>query len=232
MADMNWRGPIHFHSAYSYDSMTRIETIVDLLEKNELNFAILTDHNSIAGAVALRDEVHRRKLAIEVPIAAEYKTEHGDLIAAFIERDIKEHSFEAFVAEVRTQSGILLLPHPFQGHKNVELLALECDYVETFNGRTTRQQDRRAAELAMRLGKPAYSGVDSHSQVSVLNAITTLSGSDSLRESLLRLQTLQTEGEPRKCSDWEFHLSQFVKSAKTLDLRLATFTLGRMCKRA
>ena len=143
-----YRGIIHFHSKYSYDSLLGIEEIVEFAKQNNLNFLCLTDHNTIEGAIELYNYVQKKKLDIEVIIGAEYKTSLGDIIALCIKEEITEMEFDAFVAEVRRQNGVLLLPHPYKGHRNIEYIASKVDLIEVFNSRVKDEDNHRALLLA------------------------------------------------------------------------------------
>ena len=48
------KGSIHFHSNESYDSMNSIDKIIDKAMLNNLDFIILTDHDTIEGSLKLR----------------------------------------------------------------------------------------------------------------------------------------------------------------------------------
>ena len=50
-----YRGLIHFHSCYSYDSILSIKNIVSFAIENDLNFLILTDHDNINGSKVLKN---------------------------------------------------------------------------------------------------------------------------------------------------------------------------------
>jgi len=80
------KGIIHLHSFHSYDSAIGIDSIIDFAISNELDFIILTDHDSISGSLALRQRIEELGLSIIVPIAAEYCTEYGDVIESSIYR--------------------------------------------------------------------------------------------------------------------------------------------------
>ena len=58
-------GVIHCHSKYSYDSVTTIDQLIQFIEKNQLDFFILTDHDSIQGSVELRKELERVVLVLK-----------------------------------------------------------------------------------------------------------------------------------------------------------------------
>ena len=124
------KGVIHFHSNYSYDSINSLDSIIDKAIAEELDFLILTDHDTAYGSLALKRRVAEREAHLIVPMAAEYKTEYGDIIAAFISHEIQDMSFINFIEQVKKQNGVLLLPHPYEGHpKNlIETIAKICGY--------------------------------------------------------------------------------------------------------
>ena len=106
------RGIIHCHSKYSYDSLTSISAYLKVAQRQSLDFIVLTDHDTIAGSQALKAAAALRLPHLQVPIAAEYYTDEGDVIAAFIEGEVRARKFTDFVTEVREQNGLLLLPPP------------------------------------------------------------------------------------------------------------------------
>ena len=68
------KGIIHLHSSFSHDAINKIDKIIDKALENDLDFIILTDHDTINGSLALRKRIKERKLNLIAPIAAEYKT--------------------------------------------------------------------------------------------------------------------------------------------------------------
>ena len=53
-------------------------------------------------------------------------------------------NFNSFVNEVRDQKGIIILPHPFEGHpeERLEEIVQKVDLVEIYNPRCTHIQDK------------------------------------------------------------------------------------------
>ena len=79
-----YKGIIHCHSLYSYDSMQKLKKFMNFV-KRKARFIILTDHDTIKGSVELKKyAVSKNDHDLAVPVAAEYKTEFGDLIVAFL----------------------------------------------------------------------------------------------------------------------------------------------------
>ena len=130
---MKYRGLIHFHSRYSFDSILSIKSIVNFALSENLNFLVLTDHDTIEGSVKLKEYIENKGYDIEVLIAAEYCTEYGDVIALDIKYEIKDMNFNNFISLVKEQEGYILFPHPYVGHKNLEEIANQADLIETFN---------------------------------------------------------------------------------------------------
>jgi len=228
------RGIIHFHSRYSPDSVTTLGGILAIAKRESLEFLLLTDHNTIRGASELAKLARAKGLPIEVPLAAEYQTDHGDLIAAFIEREIAARNLREFVAEVRAQNGIILLPHPFVHHREVELLATHADLIEVYNGRVGQGENEAAKSLAARLCKPGYWASDSHSSRSLSQVVVSVADLGTLRESLLR-------GEIRpvrclSCRKSDILVSRAIKVIRTGDVnavgRLVARLMRKLARRA
>ncbi|HLD46165.1 MAG TPA: hypothetical protein VJC18_12090, partial [bacterium] len=140
----------------------------------KLDFLVLTDHDSIQGSLALKKHCNENHLNIEVPLSAEYQTEYGDVIAMGIHKEIESRKYAAFVREVREQGGLLLLPHPYVGHKNINQLAEDVDMIEVFNARCRNVDNIRAMDLAKKHGKGMCYAGDAHSLNELENCIVVL----------------------------------------------------------
>jgi predicted metal-dependent phosphoesterase TrpH len=203
------RGIIHCHSKYSYDSTISIKSYLRFARKQNLDFVILTDHDTIKGSQALRAAAAVHMPHLDVPLAAEYFTDCGDLIAVFLKSEIRAHTLEDFVEEAHKQGAILLFPHPYVSHKEVERVAAKCDLIEVFNSRVSDHQNAKAAELATSINKRIYAGTDAHLSNSLGRAIIEVENYDDLRTSLLRGQlNWVAEKTPR----WEIAASQMIKA--------------------
>lgn len=180
------RGVIHFHTRHSYDCMSRPRRLLREADRLGVSFLVVTDHETIEGALDVRRQADRMGMDIEIPVAAEYHTEYGDVIAAFIEKEITTRSFEELIEQVNRQGGVTMLPHPYAGHREVEFLAARVDMIETFNSRQSEVDDSRAEELARTYGKPAFCSPDSHLVKNLGSAVVTVPRVRGLREDLLQ----------------------------------------------
>src|SRR5207302_4136277 len=154
------RGIIHCHSRFSYDSWISIAAYLRFAKKHSLDFIVLTDHNTIAGSVALRNAAAKCLPSLQVPIAAEYHTDEGDVIAMFLADEIRENHYPQFKASAQTQNALLLLPHPFIAHPSPEIVAPDCDLIEAFNSRAKPSENQRAQQLGISCTKPMYAATD------------------------------------------------------------------------
>lgn len=213
-----YRGLIHCHSKFSYDCMVSPRRLLRFALANSLNFLMLTDHDTIEGSLALRREVRHKGVALEVPVAAEYKTSHGDIIAAFIKKEIQARELTSFVSEVREQGGLLLLPHPYNNHKDVERLAEIVDLIEVFNSRSTEAKNEASMQLALRYGKSQYWAPDAHISGTLSKALVSVENTGSLRNSLSAGAISPIKALPASRADlW---ISQYIKAIKTRNPRL------------
>jgi predicted metal-dependent phosphoesterase TrpH len=203
------RGIIHCHSKYSYDSITSIRSYLRFARKQHLDFVILTDHHTTKGSRALRDAAAVHMPHLDVPLAAEYFTDCGDVVAVFLKCEIQAIALKEFVDEARKQGAVLLLPHPYVSHKEIELVAEECDLIEAFNSRASDQQNAKAAELAANINKRTYAGGDAHLSNSLGRVIVEVENRGDLRTSLLNGKL---DWVAEKTPKWEIAASQMIKA--------------------
>jgi len=215
---MRYKGIVHLHSKYSYDSNLRIEKIVEFALKNQLNFIILSDHDSIAGSLQLKKIIEQNKLNIIVPVAAEYKTTDGDLIALFIKKEITTKNTIDFVNEVRKQNGLVFLPHPYKGHKHIDELAGMVDAIEIFNSRNDHDIDAKASQLANKLNKPYYYSSDAHLYTNLKDCIIGFQSPFGLKKALLTADVRPINlYRTNKCF---IIYTQIIKAIKNKDYKL------------
>ncbi len=104
--------------------------------------------------------------------AGEYKTEKGDLIGLFLKEEIRSRKSNELAREIHAQGGLVVLPHPYKGHRLDGELLDQVDLIETFNGRCTTEQNDSARALACRLNRPEIAGSDAHCAAEICVALT------------------------------------------------------------
>ena len=219
------RGVIHVHTHHSYDGIASARQLLRMARREGLAFLIVTDHDTLDGSREVRDLAVRQGGGIEVPLAAEYRTDHGDVIAAFLEREVAARGFDDVVAEVRGQNGLLMLPHPYSQHRDVERLARAVDLIEIHNARVSDDRNAAARELARALNKPGYVASDAHMPWNLAKAVVEVNGADSLRDALRAGSIRATRSEQLGALD--VAASQLLKAVRTRDARLFTHVLLR-----
>jgi predicted metal-dependent phosphoesterase TrpH len=176
---------------------------------------VVTDHNTIRGSQ------HTVRLAQGNPphviVAAEYKTEKGDLIGLFLSEEIRSRQSDQVIREIKAQGGMVVLPHPYKGHKLDGPLLAGVDLIETFNARCSAEQNSCAEKLARDLRKPALAGCDAHFAAELKSAVTEFSvgvpsGQDELRKVLL---TAPRSVHVTPVSSAYQQYSQMIKAVKT-----------------
>ncbi|NNE09327.1 MAG: PHP domain-containing protein [Gemmatimonadetes bacterium] len=156
----------HVHTSYSPDSKTDVAELEEHALSMGTECLAITDHDSIEGAVALRD---RGRIAVIV--GEEVTSELGDIIGLFLtERVPPGLSPAETIARIHDQGGLVYIPHPFDRRRRSRLFrpaleehAADIDIIEAWNGRTRFEEDNeRGLRFAEEHGKPVAYGSDAH----------------------------------------------------------------------
>jgi predicted metal-dependent phosphoesterase TrpH len=210
----------HCHSIYSKDSLLRPSVMVKAARRKSLDRLIITDHNSIAGALAAQ------KLDPELVIVGEeIMTTRGELLAAFVSEELPSglEPLEA-IRRLRSQGAFISVSHPFdiyrRGHWELPALleiASLVDAIETFNARCMDMRPNlQAREFARQYHLAGTVGSDAHTGFELGRATLTLdefSGADGLR------QVIRSGREKVRLSSPFVHLtSRYASTLKGLGL--------------
>ncbi|MBM4421452.1 MAG: PHP domain-containing protein [Chloroflexi bacterium] len=167
---------MHTHCCWSRDSRTPIAAQAAAAVKAGLDVVCATDHDTIEGALLLREAAAGR---FQVVIGEEISTADGDLIGLFLERAVPRGlSAEESIADIHSQGGLACVPHPFSRNRRhhmreaaLERVAPLLDLVEVFNAREMFPSDNeRAARWAAARGIPGAVGSDAHRPFEIGNA--------------------------------------------------------------
>ncbi len=154
-------GIFHIHTSYSFDATVPPKKIVKELEDLGVDFAVITDHETMQGALEAKQlTINDSRLTIIV--GAEYYTDKGDIIGLFLEKEVKSRKSNEVIEEIKAQGGIVILPHPYKSHKLDEELVKSVDMIEVFNARTGKKKNAQALALAKKYGKPGIAASDAH----------------------------------------------------------------------
>ena len=199
----------HIHTNHSFDCLVPPHRIVDLAVQEGVNYLIVTDHDTTQGSLDARRYVARRDLSLEVPVAAEYSTDVGDVLVVGVPHDfVGNEKHEVLCKAAKEAGGWTILPHPFVGHDLRSISYDHIDCVEVFNPRCTPSHDDRANTLCQALGKHPFYGCDAHFLRDILRVTVHVPDDNPLASKVTPLQLLRTPAS-------HMHMSQVVKGLKT-----------------
>lgn len=191
------RYDLHLHTEYSPDCDTGLDSIEPHAHRRGLTGLAVTDHNTIEGALRLRDRVK----SLDVIIAEEVSTLEGDVIGLFLHEQIppKMSALETIQA-IHAQGGLVYLPHPFDKKKarrtrgsSLSAIIDTVDIVETFNGKVGRDRyNLLASEYAARHQKIAAGGSDAHNLRAIGTVVNTFEAPSDLADPAAFLEALAT----------------------------------------
>ncbi|MDW8326790.1 MAG: PHP domain-containing protein [Anaerolineales bacterium] len=158
---------LHAHTFASPDCLLKPADIVRACTERGIDRLAVTDHNTIRGALAVRE------IAPELVIVGEeIMTTQGELLAYFVKEEVPPYLTPAeTVARLRAQGAVISVSHPFDrtregAWEEANLLALLplVDAIEVFNARCLFPEDNaRALAFARRYNLPGSVGSDAHS---------------------------------------------------------------------
>ncbi len=193
----------HLHTALSGDAVTTIDELAERVEQERLDVVCITDHNVTAAAVAAVE----RGIGARVIVGEEIRTTKGDVIGLFLtERVPYVLPLPEAIALIKSQGGLVYLPHPFDpGRSTLEPAASAqlcadgiADVVEVFNAKIEDQDhNRQAAMLAARYDLPGGAGSDAHDPDGIGAAYLEMPDFDGPAEFLAALHQATVTGEYR-----------------------------------
>jgi predicted metal-dependent phosphoesterase TrpH len=190
------RVEFHCHTIFSKDSLTKPETLVEVCRKKGIDRVIITDHNSIAGALAAREIDPTR-----VIVGEEIMTTRGEILAAFVQEEIAPgQTPQAVIDQLRQQGAFISVSHPFDrlrsGHwdlADLEEITPEVDAIEIFNSRCMESRfNQQALEYAQKYVLAGTVGSDAHAPFELGRATLSLSEFRDADE----LRTVIRSGKP------------------------------------
>ena len=160
------RADLHIHTRFSHDCATSPEKLVARCLRQGITCIAVTDHNTIQGALAVRELA-----PFIVIVGEEVKTSAGEITGLFLSEEISPGLPPLETAlRIKDQGGLVSIPHPFDqfrssaiSHDALEEVLPLTDIIEVFNARSTFDHaNRLAQELAQAHGLAASAGSDAH----------------------------------------------------------------------
>ena len=211
---------LHIHSKYSFDSFSQPKKIVERAKRIGLDGIAVTDHNTIKGGLEV--EKLTRGMDDFVGICgAEISTDHGDIIGLFLNEDIEDRYALNVIDRIKSQGGIVILPHPFKRTENISKELLKrIDAIEVFNARGKRptrdSKNQRAMQLAERLDLPKTAGSDAHFLFEIGRGICDIEHSLDMKDSAIKKSILKSRRQIYgvESSLYVEQLSQMIRMIK------------------
>lgn len=177
---------LHIHSMHSPDSLSRPDRIVKRATRVGLSAIAVTDHDTWEG---YRATLLEARGAIVIVPGAELKTAKGDLLALFVEEEIRTRDWREAIDLIRSQGGMAVVPHP-SASRNLSADDIRlADALEAFNAKCGRDGNMKAMGLCRELGMPGLASSDAHCVAAIGNGRTSVpdfSTLDELRRHLLK----------------------------------------------
>lgn len=185
------RTEFHCHTIFSKDSLTRPEQLVRAARQKGLQRVVVTDHNSIQGAL------RARQIDPELIIVGEeIMTTRGEILASFLTEEIPARlTPQETIRRLRDQGAFISVSHPFDvmrgGHWDLpDLLEIAplVDAIETFNSRCMNPDyNAQAQAFAREHNIPGTVGSDAHTALELGRSTLTLpafANADGLRQAI------------------------------------------------
>ncbi len=159
------RVDLHSHTHYSPDSIATPRQFVQACRRKGITCLAVTDHNTIRGALAVKELADFR-----VIVGEEIRTDRGEIIGLFLSQEVPRLlSPEESIERVKAQGGLVGVPHPYDHqrgalrHDDILRLLPQIDFIEVLNARIVFPRDNeRARRLAEEHGLAMSAGSDAH----------------------------------------------------------------------
>lgn len=189
---MIYKVDFHCHTSYSKDSLTSPTDLVRACHRKGLGRVVITDHNTIAGAL-----IAQRLDPEMIIVGEEIKTTRGEILAVFVAQEIpRDLSPQETIKRLRDQGSFISVSHPFDIRSGAwaleDLLEITplVDAIEIFNARCMKWgANQEALQFALEHNLPGTAGSDAHAAFELGAAWVELSkfeNTDKLQEVISR----------------------------------------------
>jgi len=206
------RYELHLHTNHSKCSSNKPEKVLKIAKSKGFNGIVVTDHNTISGALAIK-KLNKDK-NFEVVVGEEVATDIGHVLVYYVKRKIKPGKVEDVIKEAKKQKAICVLAHPYNllSKKLADLLHYKkargsmtakdkpktklFDAVEIFNSRCLFKSENKMAEkLAKEFKKPIIAGSDAHFYSEIGSSTVRFDRKYSLKDAILKGKLILNPGK-------------------------------------
>jgi len=188
----------HCHTVRSMDGMIPHDSMIRTALAVGLDVLAITDHDTVQGALELREQVKAQAVPLEIIVGEERTLADGShLIGLFLKEPLVSRELGEVLAEIEAQGGLCLIPHPFRrqdgllrdGLGPLRGLAGKPAGFELFNAKCSFAQNERAKELLSVPGLIPFGGSDAHYESDLGESLNVIErdGAGDLRASMQRM---------------------------------------------
>ncbi len=209
----------HLHSCFSLDSLSKPETILKVARKKNIDRVIITDHNTIAGALIAKQLDPQR-----VIIGVEIMTTKGELLAFYVTQEVPSMLTPTdTILRLREQGAFISVSHPFdklrKGAWKLEDLceiAPHVDAIETFNSRCMFPHYNHAAQTFARVHHlRGTAGSDAHAPFEIGRSLMMLP--EFHNSAQFKKAITQAKFKPRLSSPFVHFYSRYAVWYKSIN---------------
>lgn len=202
---------MHVHSSASFDCDVPPQAVARRLKSYGIAPVFLTDHDTLSGALELRDRGAER-----VVVGQEITTTQGELIGLFLTAHVPPGlDPEQAVERIKAQGGLVYLQHPYDARRRalseraVERIRDSIDIVEVFNGRSTAGANRLAEDLCDVLRALPGAGSDAHALDQIGRVYVEMDNFTGPWDFLSKLGAGRIVQQPRR---WQMRLDATLRA--------------------
>jgi predicted metal-dependent phosphoesterase TrpH len=197
------RADLHNHTHFSPDSILSPEQLVERCLARKIDCIAVTDHNTIRGGIEVSKIVEARQLEdLTVIVGEEVRSAEGEILGLFLTEDIPRGlSGEETIDRIKSQGGIVGVPHPFDrmrsalDYQRMVALMEQIDFIETFNARIVfKSHNDKARRFATENGLAMSAASDAHSPREIGRAYVEMRPFDGPADFLAALRDGRTAG--------------------------------------
>ena len=156
----------HIHSEYSPDSSSKIDDILKVAAKRNIDIIAISDHNTVDGTSEVLKKTRNTDI-LAIP-SIEISSSHGHILGFGCEENIpRDLSPEDTIDRIHDLGGLAIISHPYCFYRHGLLHnykeKLNIDAIETRNARfIVGYCNNKAKNLSIKENLPALGASDAH----------------------------------------------------------------------
>ncbi len=157
----------HIHSEYSSDSSSRIDDILDVATKRNIDIIAISDHNTVDGTSEVLAKTRNTDI-LAIP-SIEISSTQGHILGFGCEENIpRDLSPQETIDKIHDLGGLAIIPHPYCFYRHgllckTDYKDLKIDAIETKNARfIVGYCNGKAKNLSKKENIPELGASDAH----------------------------------------------------------------------